>query len=149
MRRDLPLKDGVHGSVGATGRLPGSVLRGDEDDVEEVGDDHHGAVERKLLLPLGVLGRPKDAHDGRDDDPGHGLRHNGREAEEVALRYFRNQESSIFCSLHLEGWRDVLERGEAGKIAKHSEAAKHLSKRFSGRNSGKMPPGRRPWWHGS
>ena len=72
--------------MGAPGRLPAGVLRGDEDDVEEVGDDHHSTVEGQQLLPLRVLGRPKDAHDGRDEDPWQGLRHNGREAEEVALR---------------------------------------------------------------
>ena len=33
------------------------------------------------------------------------------------------------CS-HLEGGRDVLEGGEPGEIAKHSEAAEHLSERF-------------------
>ena len=86
--------------MGATGRLPGGMLRGDEDDVEEVGDDHHRAVEGQLLLPLGVLRRPKDAHDDRDDDPRHGLRHDGREAEEVALRYFqmKNLLTSAACT---------------------------------------------------
>ena len=64
-------------------------LHQDEDHVDEVGDNHHGAVEGQLLFPLGVRGRPKDAHDCWDDDPGQGLRHNGREAEEVALRYFQ------------------------------------------------------------
>ena len=88
--------------MGAPGRLPAGVLRRDEDDVEEVGDDHHGAVEGQLLLPLGVLGRPKDAHDGRDDDPGQGRGHDGREAEEVALRYFSNQElETAEISFHL------------------------------------------------
>ena len=86
----MPLKDGVCGhSVSAPGGLPAGVLRGDEEDVEEVGDDHHGAIEGQLLFPLGVRGRPKDAHDGWDDDPRQGLRHDGREAEEVALRYFQ------------------------------------------------------------
>ena len=63
-------------------------LFGDEDDVKDVEDVHHGAVEGQLLLPLGVLGRPKDAHDGRDDDPRQRLRHDGGEAKEVALRKF-------------------------------------------------------------
>ena len=93
--------------MGAPGRLPAGVLRGDEDDVDEVGDDHHGAVEGQLLLPLGVLGRPKDAHDGWDDDPGQGRRHNGREAKEVTLRYFSNQEMKtafIFLLQPLGRW---------------------------------------------
>ena len=84
--------------MGAPGRLPAGVLRRDEDDVEEVGDDHHGAVEGQLLLPLGVLGRPKDAHDGRDDDPGQGGGHDGREAEEVALRYTYSYFPFMICS---------------------------------------------------
>ena len=67
-------------------RLPVGGLRGDEGDVEQVGEDHHGAVEGEQLLPLGGLGRAKGAHDGGDDDPGQGLRQNGGEAEEVALR---------------------------------------------------------------
>lgn len=45
-------------SVGALDGLPAGVLRGDEEDVEEVGDDHHEAIEGQLLFPLGVLGRP-------------------------------------------------------------------------------------------
>ena len=127
--------------MGAPGRLPAGVLRGDEDHVDEVGDNHHGAVEGQLLFPLGVRGRPKDAHDCWDDDPGQGLRHNRREAEEVALRYLSNQETSAaeICIMYmsftsrlssssgnLKGGRDVLERGEPGEIAKHSEAAEHL-----------------------
>ena len=57
--RELPLKDGVCGhSVSAPGGLPAGVLRGDEEDVEEVGDDHHGAIEGQLLFPLDVLCRP-------------------------------------------------------------------------------------------
>ena len=37
----LPLEDGVHGLVvAAQGRLPAGVLRGDEDHVEQVGEDH-------------------------------------------------------------------------------------------------------------
>ena len=96
--------------MGAEGGLPAGMVRRDEDDVEKVGDDHlfvfletcifvylfvedvedvhHGAVEGQLLLPLGVLGRPKDAHDGRDDDPRQRLGHDGGEAKEVALRKF-------------------------------------------------------------
>lgn len=96
--------------MGAQGWLPAGVIRRDEDDVEQVGDDHllvfletcifvylfveevevvhHGGVEGQLLLPLGVLGRPKDAHDGRDDDPRQRLGHDGGEAKEVALRRF-------------------------------------------------------------
>ena len=44
--------------MGALDGLPAGVLRGDEEDVEEVGDDHHEAIEGQLLFPLGVLGRP-------------------------------------------------------------------------------------------
>ena len=37
----LPLQDGVHGLVvAAHRRLPAGVLRGDEDHVEQVGEDH-------------------------------------------------------------------------------------------------------------
>ena len=93
-----PLKDGVHGCVGPLFRLPVGGLRGDEGDVEQVGEDHHGAVEGEQLLPLGGLGRAKGAHDGGDDDPGQGLRQNGGEAEEVALRYTYSYFPFMICS---------------------------------------------------
>ena len=93
-----PLKDGVHGCVGPLFRLPVGGLRGDKGDVEQVGEDHHGAVEGEQLLPLGGLGGAKGAHDGGDDDPGQGLRQNGGEAEEVALRYTYSYFPFMICS---------------------------------------------------
>ena len=101
--------------MGASGRLPAGVLRGDEDHVDEVGDNHHGAVEGQLLLGWrdvpcdnSVLGESVKPNEpvirqvliGRGDDT------QNEAAFQRKLYVIRKQTHHAIWDYDQEGWQD-------------------------------------------